>query len=392
MKTLIIILLCFMLGASSVSAERGILGAMSYDSPLGCAPNSVFNLVAGTILNTTSTASVGNILHSLTIFPNYNNGQGVAYQSMQGTSGNASITIATSGLHPTSYFGSLQYSTSGVPDISNSIGAVGIQSLQRLFIHGTRQTAPCNVTQCLHNWLFDTTGSGPGINTDFTIASANAGQSTLGGVQSTTDGTVFFLHRLSTPPNSTMLWQFDENVTTTLAFLNVGNVITREMAQDTNAVYFTRSSTNQVIKVEKIGMALTAFNITPTSLADNLVYSASQNSFYLATITGGPSLTIRQYNSTFSSEINNLVLGNEAIIPSGILSDEAASKLYIITEVPGFKRIRRVNPSTLTIEQTLSIPTGLVNFVAASDFTHKSLWISDANSSQAHIQRVQLCT
>jgi hypothetical protein len=189
-----------------------------------------------------------------------------------------------------------------------------------------------------------------------------------------------------------MLWQFDENVTTTLAFLNVGNVITREMAQDTNAVYFTRSSTNQVIKVEKIGMALTAFNITPTSLADNLVYSASQNSFYLATITGGPSLTIRQYNSTFSSEINNLVLGNEAIIPSGILSDEAASKLYIITEVPGFKRIRRVNPSTLTIEQTLSIPTGLVNFVAASDFTHKSLWISDANSSQAHIQRVQLCT
>jgi hypothetical protein len=388
MIRLIILSLCLLL-VGPAQAARGILGAQSYDSPLGCAPDSTFNLVAGTTLNTFASASGASSAHEFKLIPDYNNGQGASYQVMLNGVGN--LVVATAGLQPSSYFGSLQYSTANNPDVTNTIGTVAITSLERLFIHGTRVTAPCAATNCLHNWLFDTTGAGPGINTDFTIGSANAGQGTMGGVQSSTDGTVFFLHRLVTPVNTTMLWQFDQNVTTTLAFVNVGNVTTREMTQDTGHVYFTNAATNQIIRATKDGMVLTTFNITPTSLQDNLVYSTSQNSFYLATVAGGPILTIRQYNTDFSSNLNNLVIGNETLTPFGILMDNTALKLYIVTEVPGFKRIRRVNPGTLAVEQTLSIATGTSGFVSASDFTHRNLWISDMGNP-SHIQRIQLCT
>lgn len=389
MKHVIVLLICLLLGGVPAAADRGILGAQSYDSPIGCAPDSVFNLVAGTTLNTFASSSGASSAHEFKLIPSYNNGQGVSYQVMLNGAGN--LVVATAGLQPSSYFGSLQYSTANNPDVTNTIGTVAITSLERLFIHGTRVVAPCGATNCLHNWLFDTTGAGPGINTDFTIGSANAGQGTMGGVQSTTDGTVFFLHRLVTPVNTTMLWQFDQNVTTTLAFANVGNVTTREMTQDTNYVYFTNSATNQIIRASKDGMVLTTFNITPTSLQDNLVYSTSQNSFYLATVAVGPILTIRQYDSTLTTNVNSLVIGNETLVPYGIMIDNTALKLYVVTEVPGFKRIRRINPGTMALEQTLSIATGTSGFVAASDFTNRNLWISDMGNP-SHIQRVQLCT
>lgn len=388
MLRLIILGLCLILVAPSQAAQ-GILGAQSYDSPLGCAPDSVFNLVAGTTLNTFASASSASSAHEFKLIPSYNNGQGASYQVMLNGVGN--LVVATAGLQPAFYFGSLQYSTANNPDVTNTIGTVAITSLERLFIHGTRVTAPCAATNCLHNWLFDTTGAGPGINTDFTIGSANAGQGTMSGVQSSTDGTVFFLHRLVTPVNTTMLWQFDQNVTTTLAFTNVGNVTTREMAQDTNFVYFTNAATNQIVRAAKNGMALTTFNITPTSLQDNLVYSSAQNSFYMATVSVGPTLTIRQYDSTLTTNLNNLVIGNETLAPYGILMDDTALKLYVVTEVPGFKRVRRINPGTMALEQTLSIATGTTGFVAASDFTNRNLWISDMGNP-SHIQRIQLCT
>lgn len=386
MKRFIFVLLLALLPIAS-HAERGIIAAQSYDSPLGCAPDSVFNLVAGSTLNTFASVSAPSTAHSFNILPDYNNGQGASFQLMLNGAGN--LVMATSGLQPLSYFGSLQYSTGNNPDVTNTIGTVSETSTQRVFVHGTRVTAPCAATNCLHNYMWSTTGAGPGIDTDFTIGSANAGQGTLGGVS--TGSSLMFLHRLISPVNTTMLWEFDLSGTTTLAFTNVGNIVTREMAQDVNNVYFVNSAGGSVTRASKVGMTLTTFPISFATLVDNIAYSAATNGFYLATVSGGPTLTIRQYNNDFSVNVANLVLGNETISPFGLMVDERAQKLYVVTEVPGFKRVRRVNLATLAVEQTLSIATATTGFVAASDFTHRYLWISDIGNP-SHIQRVQLCT
>lgn len=388
MKTLAIVLLCFMLGASSVSAERGILGAMSYDSPLGCAPDSVFNLIAGTTLNTFASATTTpSTAHSFNILANYNGGQGAAFQTMVTTTGN--IIISTAGLRPSSFFGSLQYSTANNPDVTNTIGTISLESTDSIFLHGTRVTAPCNATNCLHNWIFNTTGAGPGVDTDFTIGSANAGQGTMGGVS---DGTnLYFLHRLITPINTTMLWVFDQAGTTTINFTNVGNIVSREMVQSADSVYFVNAAGGSVSRAVKDGLALSSFPIAFSTLTDNISYSASQAAFYIATISAGPTLTIRRYNDNFSTNTHNLVIGNETPSPFGLMMDERAQKLYLVTELPGFKRIRRINPATLANEQTLSIATTTTGFVAAPDFNYRNLWISDVGNP-SHIQRVQLCT
>jgi hypothetical protein len=388
MKHIIVLLVCVLFGGLPASAERGILGAQSYDSPLGCAPDSVFNLVAGTTLNTfASAATTPSTAHSFNILANYNSGQGAAFQTMITTTSN--IIISTAGLRPSSFFGSLQYSTANNPDVTNTIGTVSIQSADSIFLHGTRVTAPCNATNCLHNWIFDTTGAGPGVDTDFTIGSANAGQGTLGGVS---DGTnLYFLHRLVTPVNTTMLWVFDQAATTTVNFANVGNIVTREMVQSSDSVYFVNSAGGAVSRATKSALTLTSFPIAFGTLSDNIAYSTSQGAFYLATISGGPTLTIRRYNSNFSSNTHNLVIGNETPSPFGLMMDERAQKLYLVTELPGFKRIRRINPATLASEQTLSIATGTTGFVAAPDFNYRNLWISDVGNP-SHIQRVQLCT
>lgn len=390
MKHTIVLLLCLLLGGLPAAAERGILGAMSYDSPLGCAPDSAFNLVAGTTLNTfasaTTTPSTG---HSFNILANYNGGQGAAFQTMVTTTAN--IIVSTAGLRPSSFFGSLQYNTANNPDVTNTIGTISVESTDSIFLHGTRVTAPCNATNCLHNWIFDTTGAGPGIDTDFTIGSANAGQGTLSGVN---DGTnLYFLHRLNTPPSTTMLWKFDTAGTTTLGFINVGNVSNRsEFVQTGSHVFFTNAVANNVLSVNKDGLTtITTYPIVFSAIQDNLAYSASQGAFYLATISGGPTLTIRRYNDDFSSNTHNLVIGNETPSPYGLMMDERAQKLYLVTELPGFKRIRRINPATLASEQTLSIATTTTGFVAASDFNYRNVWISDVGNP-SHIQRVQLCT
>lgn len=390
MKTFAVVLLCFLLGSSSVLAERGILGAMSYDSPLGCAPDSVFNLIAGTTLNTFASATTTpSTAHSFNILANYNGGQGTAFQTMITTGNN--IIVSTAGLRPSSFFGSLQYSTGNNPDVSNSIGTISVESTDSIFLHGTRVTAPCNATNCLHNWVFDTTGAGPGIDTDFTIGSANATGGTFSGIS---DGaSLYFLHRLATPVNTTMLWKFDTAGTTTEGFLNVGNVSNRsEFVQSSTHVFFTNAVANNILSVNKDGLTtIITYPIVFVSLQDNLAYSTSQDAFYLATISGGPTLTIRRYNGNFSSNTHNLVIGNEVPSPYGLMMDERAQKLYLVTELPGFKRIRRINPATLATEQTLSIATSTTGFVAAPDFNYRNLWISDVGNP-SHIQRVQLCT
>ena len=378
---------CVLFGGVKASADRGILGAQSYDSPLGCAPDSVFNLVAGTTLNTFASVSAASTAHSFVIVPNYNNGQGAAFQVMLNGAGN--LVTATAGLRPSSYFGSLQYSTGNNPDVTNTIGVIAEQTTSRMFLHGTKVVAPCNATNCLHNYVWSTTGAGPGIDTDFPIGSANAGQGTMGGVS---DGTnLYFLHRLVTPVNTTMLWVFDVTGTTTVNFVNVGNVTTREMVQTSSSVYYVDAAAGQVSSVNKTSMAISNFPIAFTSLQDNIAYYLNEDSFYLATISGGPTLTIRKYNGNFSSNTANLVIGNETPAPYGLMVDERAQKLYLVTEVPGFKRVRRINLSTLTTEQTLSIATTTTGFLAAPDFDYRNLWISDVGNP-SHIQRVQLCT
>lgn len=388
MKKWILLCVLALLPVSS-QAERGILGAQSYDSPIGCAPDSVFNLVAGSTLNTFGDPNiVPGTNHQFKLIPEYNGGQGASFQIMPSTIG-SNLFIATSGLQPLSFFGSLQYSTGNNPDVTNTIGSIAVPQSEKVFIHGTRVVAPCGATNCLHNWLFSTTGAGPGVDTDFTIGSANAAQGSLGGVNA--GSSLFFLHRLNTPVNTSMLWEFDLNGTTTLAFTNVGNINTTEMAQDTDYVYFVDGITNSVKRVSKVGMVITSFAITPVSLINQLDRSSTENSFYLATISGGPILTIRKYNNTLSVNTANAILGNETLSPFGLMVDERAQKLYVVTEIPGFKRVRRINLSTMAVEQTLSIATATTGFVAASDFNHRYLWISDIGNP-SHIQRVQLCT
>lgn len=388
MKRIVLLLLLSILPVAS-HADRGILGAQSYDSPIGCAPDSVFNLVAGSTLNTFGDPNiVPGTNHQFQLIPEYNGGQGASFQIMPTTIG-SNLFIATSGLQPLSFFGSLQYSTGNNPDVANTIGSIAVPQSEKVFIHGTRVVAPCGATNCLHNWLFSTTGAGPGVDTDFTIGSANAAQGSLGGVNA--GSSLFFLHRLNTPVNTSMLWEFDLSGTTTLAFTNVGNINTTEMVQDTDYVYFVDGITNSVKRVSKVGMVITSFAITPVSLINQLDRSSTENSFYLATISGGPVLTIRKYNNTLSVNTANAILGNETLSPFGLMVDERAQKLYVVTEIPGFKRVRRINLSTMAVEQTLSIATATTGFVAASDFNHRYLWISDIGNP-SHIQRVQLCT
>jgi len=383
-------ILAFLLTVLPVAshADRGILGAQSYDSPIGCAPDSVFNLIAGSILNTFGSVSGPSTAHSFNILPEYNGGQGASFQLMLNGGGN--LVMATAGLQPMSYFGSLQYSTGNNPDVTNTIGTVSEYSTDRVFLHGTRVVAPCAATNCLHNYVWSTTGAGPGIDTDFTIGSANAGQGTLGGVS---DGSsLYFLHRNQTPVNTTMLWQFDISGTTTLGFTNVGNITTREMIQDSLSLYFASGIDNTVKRVVKDGLTLSSFAIAFTGLQDNITLSESQQSFYVATILAG-NLTIRRYNSDFTVNTHTLAIGAETPSPYGLMMDERAQKLYLVTEPNGttIKRIRRIRPNDLALEQTLSIDLGTTGFVAASDFTHRYLWISDVGNP-SHIQRVQLCT
>lgn len=388
MKKLLVLLLVLSM-FSTVHAERGILGAQSYDSPLGCAPDSVFNLVAGSTLNTFGDPNiVPGTNHQLQLIPEYNGGQGAAFQIMPTTIG-SNLFVVTSGLQPLSFFGSLQISTANNPDVANTIGSIAIPQSESVFMHGTRVVAPCGATNCLHNWVFTTTGAGPGVGTDFTIGSANATQGSLGGVNA--GSSLFFLHRLITPVNTTMLWEFDLAGTTTLAFANVGNINSTEMIQDTDHVYFIDLVTNSVKRVTKVGMTITTFPISFVTLISQLNRSAVENAFYLATVSGGPVLTIRRYDSTLTTNTANTIIGNETLSPFGLMVDDRAQKLYVVTEIPGFKRVRRINLSTMAIEQTLSIAASTTGFVAASDFNHRYLWISDIGNP-SHIQRVQLCT
>lgn len=389
MKRFIFVLLLALLPIAS-HAERGIIATQSYDSPLGCARDSVFNLIAGSVLNTYADAGLAaGTDHSFNILPDYNNGQGAAFQLA--TPG-SNMVVATAGLSPLSYFGSMQFSTANNPDIGNTFGTISEVGDDRIFLHTTRVTAPCNATNCLHHYIFNTSGGGPAIVTDFTIGSANAGQGTMGGIS---DGSsIYFLHRLVTPVNTTMLWKFDVSGTTTEGFLNVGNVPNRaEFVQDTTFVYFTNSLGNSVMRVEKAGVgSFTTFSITPTALQDQLAYSTNQQAFYLATLNAG-TLTIRRYTSDLATNTHSLVIGAELIAPNGLMMDERAGKLYLVTEPTSTttKRIRRLNPETLVSEQTLSIDLGTSGFVAAPDFTHRYLWISDVGNP-SHIQRIQLCT
>lgn len=389
MKRLLICLLLSLLPAAS-QAGRDILGAKSYDSPIGCAPDSVFNLIAGSELNTFGSVSAPTTLHSFNILPYYNNGQGAAFQLVPNGANN--LVMATSGLQPLSYFGSLQYSTLNNPDVSNTIGTISLENTSEVFLHGTRVTAPCNATNCLHNYIWNTSGAGPGIGTDLTFPSVNAGQGTFSGIS---DGaSIYFLHRNQTPPNTTMLWKFDLAGTTSQGFLNVGNVPGRtDFVQDSTYVYFAGSITNSITRVEKASMgSFTTFPITPTSLQDQLTFSVNQQAFYLATINAG-TLTIRRYTADLTTNTHNVIIGAEVVSPGGLMMDEQANKLYLVTEPTAttIKRVRRLNPATLGVEQTLSINHGTNGFVAAPDFINKYLWISDVGNP-SHIQRVQLCT
>lgn len=372
-------------------ADRGVLGAKSYDSPIGCAPDSVFNLVAGSVLNTYATTSAPTSGHSFNILPYYNNEQGASFQLLIDTP-TSSLVMASSGLSPMSYFGSLVFSTGGNPDNNGTYGTISEYGTSRVFLHGQQQVAPCASPPCLHHYMFSTSGGGPGIDINLAFPAANSSQGTFGGIS---DGSSFyFLQRLTTPANTTMLWKFDISGTSTEGFLNVGNVANRtEFVQDSTFLFFTDSNGNRIQRVEKLGLgSSTFFPITPTFLQDPLAYSPGQSAFYLATSVPG-TLTIRRYTADFSANTHNLVIANELISPGGLMMDEQAGKLYLVTEplATTVKRVRRLNPSTLTSEQTLSINLGTNGFVAAPDFTHKYLWISDIGNP-SHIQRVQLCT
>lgn len=388
MKKLILAVLCLFLGGLPASAERGVLGAMSYDSPLGCAPDSVFNLVAGSVLNTFSTGGTGNAGHAFHILPDYNNGQGASFQIGPSGGVGTDTTIFTAGLKPLSYFGSVTYSTSNNPDVSNTIGGISLFGSEEVFIHSTKGVTPCN--SCLHNWRWGTTSGGPGFNMDLVIGGTFEGQGIFGGIS---DGTsLYFLHRTAIPASTTNFWKFDVAGTSIQSTVNVGDVNNRaEMVQTASDIYFPGSTLNAIYRINKASpTAPTTFSIPFTILQNAIAYYQKENVFYIATSLSGTT-TLRRYNANFSINTHTLSLGTESIVPQGLMMDENAQKLYVVTQLGTAKSIRRINPSTLALEQTLGINLGTTGFVAAPDFTNKFLWISDIGSP-SHIQRIQLCT
>lgn len=389
MKHAIIILLCLLLGGLPAAAERGIIGAQSYDSPLGCTPESVFNLVAGTILNTFASASGATTSQTFEILPNYNNGQGAAFQMM--LNGATNIVMATSGLRPSSFFGSLQFSTANVPDTTGGFASIANTGESTVFVHNSKTDGICAAARCLHNYIWSTSGVGPGIDTDF-VGPSTVVETFSEGVY---DGKYYFLHRRAVPGTIGVAWEYDSSGTNLLATQNLGTFNNRsDMVQTDTHIYMVNQTGNKVVQISKNGLSIvTDFAITPATVSGNIAYNATQNVFYIITVDGGLTVHVRRYTSDFSSNTHTNSIGIENVVAKALLLDNRAQKLYLVTEVPAttIVRIRRLNASTLATEQTLSIDRGTNNFVPAPDFDYKNLWISDVGNP-SHIQRIGLCS
>lgn len=389
MLRLLILGICLLL-VGPAQAARGILGAQSYDAPIGCTPDSVFNLTAGTILNTFASASGATTSQTFEIVPNYNNGQGAAFQML--LNGATNLVMATSGLRPSSYFGSLQFSTANNPDTTAGFASIANIGDSTIFVHNSNVVGACLAANCLHNYIWSTSGAGPGIDTDFigpTTVVSTFSEGVFDGLS------YYFLHRRAVPGTINVLWKYDNTGTNLEATQNLGTFNNRsDMTQDDSYVYFVNTTGNKVVRATKDnGLTITDFAITPTTVSGNITYSRIQNAFYIITVDGGSSVHVRRYNTDFSTNTHTNTVGIETVVAKSLLMDERAQKLYLVTEVPAttIVRIRRLNPSTLATEQTLSIDRGTNNFVPASDFDYKNLWISDVGNP-SHIQRIGLCS
>ena len=352
-----------------------IIGAQSYDSPIGCAPDSVFNLVAGTEITTLASTNGGSPeVHGFTVT------NGVAFQ-IPVASINADMWVATSTIQPVSFIGSLQFNTAGVPDIRSAYSPIPISG-DKILLHVAASGPTCGGTSCLHLYIFN---SGPAIDTTIVFPSLAVGAGEGGGIY---DGTHYFFINNTSSGSGRLLFKFDSGLSF-IQSINVGNV-TSDVVDDGVNVWIVNQILPGLSSINKDTMIRTNFTVpaVSSSAQRNIQINRATGDKYI--IDGAGTFTVKRISSS-NVVTGNISIGTDVPNQGALMYDERAQKLYVVADNVGNKRIRRINPFTFTVEQTLTIPSGNSNYSSAPDFIHKFIWISDVDTP-SHVQRVQLCT
>ena len=374
MKKLILAVLCLFLGGLPAAADRGIIGAMSYDSPLGCAPDSIFNLISGTEINTLlSTSGGSNTRHGFLVTDD------ISYQMARAIT-NSNLWVAASNLSPVSFINSLQFVTASVPDEGGVYNPSLSTEKNQIFVVAVGTAATCGGNRCPHLYRFN---SAPAATVSFLLNGYSIG---AGETFSIFDGLHYFFVTNNSSGSSRILFKLDSGLSV-VGTATIGNVFS-ELVDFNSSVWFVNQTTGPGLSfVNKESLSQT--NIAVAGL------SAGMNSnLAINTLTGAKyvvdGVTVKMISSS-NVVVNSFGIGTETVGPRGLMMDEKAQKLYLVSDAIGNKRIRRINPDTFAIEQTLSVPTGNSAFSSAPDFIHKYLWISSVDTPST-IQRIQLCT
>lgn len=359
--------------------------------PIGCGPASTFNLVAGSTVATYSTggASVG---HSFVVTPNYANYIGAAFQSARDTTGaEAFIGAVTFRGSPATFTSSIEWTTANVPMVSNTYAIVADVQNSRVLLHGTRASAPCNVTNCLQLQLYNTSDTAVGLVADVTTG-IGAAQGSLGGIS---DSNYYYFLQRNTASSASVVYQYTKDTSLTLVnSASIGNFSPAVMTDDGTNLLVMNTIAPAVLRINKTTLAVTSLTITGASgtATDELTYDGTNNHYYIATTNAGVT-TLRQINATTGAATGvTQSLGTETLLQYGLQADVTAGKLYAATDVTGTTtRIRRYALNTMTPEQTQSSVIGQPTTNAAQDFIHKRFWFSGAGSPGV-VQPYTLCS
>lgn len=360
--------------------------------PIGCGPASTFDLVAGSTTTTFSTggSSVG---HSFTVTPNYANYIGAAFQSGRNTvASDAFIGSVVFNTSPATFASAIQWTALNVPMVSNTFAIVPDVQNSRVLLHGTRVTAPCNVTNCLQLQLYNTSNSAVGLISDVTFSSIDAGQASLGGIADATH--YYFFHRDGLTATTNIFKFLTDTSLTIVTGSSIGNISPTVMLDNNTEVLALNVIGSAVIRINKETLALTSLALSGFSgtLTDELAYDGTNNHFYVATTSLGVT-TLRQINATTGAATGvTASLGTEVLLQNGLVADVTAGKLYAATDVTGTTtRLRRYALNTFSPEETESSVIGQSTTNAAQDFIHKRLWFSGIGSPGI-VQPYTLCS
>lgn len=360
--------------------------------PIGCGPGSTFDLVPGSTTTTYSTggASTG---HSFVVTPNYANYIGAAFQSARDTTGaEAFIGAVTFRGSPATFTSSIEWTTANVPMVSNTYAIVADVQNSRVLLHGTRVTAPCNVTNCLQLQLYNTSDVAVGLISDVTFSSIDASQGSLGGVSDETH--YYFFQRDGTTATTNIFKFLKDTSLTIVTGTSIGNISPAVMIDNGTEILALNVAGVALLHINKESLAITSQTLTgfSGSLTDEIAYDGVNGHYYVATTNLGVT-TLRQINATTGAATGvTASLGTELLLQYGLQADVTAGKLYAATDVTGTTtRIRRYALNTMTPEQTQSSVIGQPTTNAAQDFIHKRFWFSGAGSPGV-VQPYTLCS